>query len=48
MCTKVDELQHCGLTAGGLPCGLQLVGRRNRTDHHRLDMAETCEAALAD
>jgi len=22
----------CGLTSAGLPCGLQLVGRRNRTD----------------
>ena len=36
----------CGLTAGGLPCGLQLVGRRNRTDH-LLDVAEACEAVLA-
>ena len=37
----------CGLTAGGLPCGMQLVGRRNRTDH-LLDVAEACEAALSD
>ena len=35
-----------GLTPGGLPCGLQLVGRRNRTDH-LLDVAEACEAVLA-
>ncbi len=37
----------CGSTGGGLPCGLQLVGRRRRTDH-LLDVAEACEAALAD
>ncbi len=37
----------CGSTGGGLPCGLQLVGRRHRTDH-LLDVAEACEAALAD
>lgn len=36
----------CGLTAGGLPCGMQLVGRRRRTDH-LLDVAEACEAALS-
>ena len=36
----------CGLTASGLPCGLQLVGRRDRTDH-LLDVAEACEAALS-
>ena len=36
----------CGSTGGGLPCGLQLVGRRNRTDH-LLDVAEACEAALS-
>ncbi len=37
----------CGLTCGGLPCGLQLVGLRNRTDH-LLDVAEACEAVLSD
>ena len=37
----------CGLTSGGLPCGLQLVGLRNRTDH-LLDVAEACEAVLSD
>ncbi len=37
----------CGSTGGGLPCGLQLVGRRDRTDH-LLDVAEACEAALSD
>ena len=36
----------CGLTSGGLPCGLQLVGLRNRTDH-LLDVAEACEAVLS-
>ncbi len=36
----------CGPTSDGLPCGLQLVGLRNRTDH-LLDVAEACEAALA-
>ena len=36
----------CGPTSNGLPCGLQLVGLRNRTDH-LLDVAEACEAALA-
>ena len=36
----------CGLTSAGLPCGLQLVGRRGRTDH-LLDVAEACEAVLA-
>ena len=35
----------CGLTSGGLPCGLQLVGRRHRTDD-LLDVAEACEAVL--
>ena len=36
----------CGSTQAGLPCGLQLVGRRHGTDH-LLDVAEACEAALA-
>ena len=36
----------CGSTGGGLPCGLQLVGRRHRTDH-LLDVAEACETLLA-
>ena len=36
----------CGPTSDGLPCGLQLVGLRNRTDH-LLDVAEACEAGLA-
>ena len=36
----------CGPTPDGLPCGLQLAGRRSRTDH-LLDVAEACEAALA-
>ena len=35
----------CAPTRGGLPCGLQLVGLRGRTDH-LLDVAEACEAAL--
>ena len=35
----------CGATAGGLPCGLQLVGRINRTDG-LLAAAEACEEAL--
>jgi aspartyl-tRNA(Asn)/glutamyl-tRNA(Gln) amidotransferase subunit A len=35
----------CGLTPTGLPCGLQLVGHRHRTDR-LLDVAEACEAAL--
>ena len=33
----------CGYTAEGLPCGLQLVGRRNETDQ-LLAMALSCEA----
>ncbi len=37
----------CGSTGGGLPCGLQLVGRRHRTDH-LLDVAEACETVLSD
>ena len=37
----------CGLTRAGLPCGLQLVGHRHRTDH-LLDVAEAVETALAD
>ena len=37
----------CGSTAGGLPCGLQLVARRHRTDH-LLDVAEACETTLSD
>ncbi len=37
----------CGLTTTGLPCGLQLVGRRHQTDQ-LLDVAEACEAALTD
>ena len=36
----------CGSTGAGLPCGLQLVGRRHGTDH-LLDVAEACEAALS-
>ena len=36
----------CGLTSTGLPCGLQLVGHRHRTDH-LLDVAEAVETALA-
>ena len=36
----------CGPTPGGLPCGLQLVARRHRTDH-LLDVAEACETVLA-
>jgi aspartyl-tRNA(Asn)/glutamyl-tRNA(Gln) amidotransferase subunit A len=35
----------CGATAAGLPCGLQLVGVRGRTDS-LLDVAETVEAGL--
>ena len=35
----------CAGTAGGLPCGLQLVGLRGRTDH-LLDVAEACETVL--
>jgi aspartyl-tRNA(Asn)/glutamyl-tRNA(Gln) amidotransferase subunit A len=37
----------CGHTAAGLPCGLQLVGRRHQTDQ-LLDVAEACETALSD
>ena len=36
----------CGLTSTGLPCGLQLVGHRHRTDQ-LLDVAEAVETALA-
>ncbi len=36
----------CGATAGGLPCGLQLVGRRDRTDE-LLEVAAACEAVLS-
>jgi aspartyl-tRNA(Asn)/glutamyl-tRNA(Gln) amidotransferase subunit A len=36
----------CGLTRTGLPCGLQLVGHRHRTDA-LLDAAEAVETALA-
>jgi Asp-tRNA(Asn)/Glu-tRNA(Gln) amidotransferase A subunit family amidase len=36
----------CGLTPGGLPVGLQLVGARGRTDH-LVQIALFCEAALA-
>ena len=36
----------CGRTKGGLPCGLQLVGHRHRTDN-LLDVAEAVETALA-
>ena len=36
----------CGLTTTGLPCGLQLVGHRHRTDH-LLDVAEAVETALS-
>ena len=36
----------CGLTRTGLPCGLQLVGYRHRTDY-LLDVAEAVETALA-
>ena len=35
----------CGRTSTGLPCGLQLVGYRHRTDQ-LLDVAEACETAL--
>ena len=35
----------CGVTETGLPCGLQLVGRRHRTDH-LLDVAAACEAVF--
>ena len=35
----------CGLTGTGLPCGLQLVGHRHRTDR-LLDVAEAVETAL--
>ena len=35
----------CGHTPQGLPCGLQLVGARGRTDH-LLDVAEACEQRL--
>jgi aspartyl-tRNA(Asn)/glutamyl-tRNA(Gln) amidotransferase subunit A len=35
----------CGTTAAGLPCGLQLVGRINRTDD-LLTVALACEEAL--
>ena len=37
----------CGPTPAGLPCGLQLVGLRGRTDH-LLDVAEACETTLSD
>jgi len=37
----------CGLTTGGLPCGLQLIGRLNHTDH-LLNVAEAIEVALND
>ena len=37
----------CGLTRSGLPCGLQLIGARNRTNH-LLDVAELCEAVLSE
>ena len=37
----------CGLTAEKLPCGLQLIGRRNHTDH-LLDVAGAVEATLSD
>ncbi len=36
----------CGCTTGGLPVGLQLVGRRGHTDH-LLHVAEACETVLA-
>jgi aspartyl-tRNA(Asn)/glutamyl-tRNA(Gln) amidotransferase subunit A len=35
----------CGTTADGLPCGLQLVGRINRTDG-LLAVADVCEEIL--
>lgn len=35
----------CGTTADGLPCGIQLVGRINRTEA-LLDVAECCETLL--
>ncbi len=35
----------CGLTTGGLPVGLQLVGRRSRTAQ-LLDVAQACEQSL--
>jgi len=35
----------CGTTSTGLPCGLQLVGRINRTED-LLDVAECCETLL--
>jgi len=35
----------CGTTASGFPCGMQLVGRFNRTEN-LLDVAACCEAAL--
>jgi aspartyl-tRNA(Asn)/glutamyl-tRNA(Gln) amidotransferase subunit A len=35
----------CGHTPQGLPCGLQLVGARGRTDH-LLDVAAACEQRL--
>jgi aspartyl-tRNA(Asn)/glutamyl-tRNA(Gln) amidotransferase subunit A len=35
----------CGTTAAGLPCGLQLVGRINRTEE-LLAVARACEEAL--
>ena len=35
----------CGTMAGGLPCGLQLVGRINRTGS-LLAVAQACEEAL--
>ena len=35
----------CGMTHAGLPCGLQLVGRRNQTDA-LLAVALACEASL--
>ena len=35
----------CGTTAAGLPCGLQLVGRINRT-RDLLDVAACCESLL--
>jgi aspartyl-tRNA(Asn)/glutamyl-tRNA(Gln) amidotransferase subunit A len=37
----------CGLTTSDLPCGLQLIGRRNQTDH-LLDVAAKVEAALTE
>jgi aspartyl-tRNA(Asn)/glutamyl-tRNA(Gln) amidotransferase subunit A len=35
-----------GLAAAGLPCGLQLVGRRHRTETLLADAA-ACEAVIA-